>query len=185
VLDLSKIEAGKMQLELTTFDLGALINESLVMIEPLLTRGENRLQKDLSVDGLMMYSDPMRIRQVLFNLLGNASKFTQNGTITISAKRGDAMHNDRVMFSVRDTGPGMASVDLARLFQPFVQAESVGHRQEGAGLGLALCHHFCELMGREIHAASVPGQGAELSFWLPITVLVKTDHWRAPMRLQQ
>jgi len=185
VLDLSKIEAGKMQLELTTFDLGALINESLVMIEPLLTRGENRLQKDLSVDGLMMYSDPMRIRQVLFNLLGNASKFTQNGTITISAKRGDAMHNDRVMFSVRDTGPGMASEDLARLFQPFVQAESVGHRQEGAGLGLALCHHFCELMGGEIHAASVPGQGAELSFWLPIAVLVKTDHWRAPMRLQQ
>ncbi|MBI3775809.1 MAG: hypothetical protein HY273_09705 [Gammaproteobacteria bacterium] len=185
VLDLSKIEAGKMQLELTTFDLGALIDESLVMIEPLLTRGENRLQKDLSVDGLMMYSDPMRIRQVLFNLLSNASKFTQNGTITISAKRGAAMHSDRVMFSVRDTGPGMASEDLARLFQPFVQAESVGHRQEGAGLGLALCHHFCELMGGEIHATSVPGEGAELSFWLPVTVLVNTGNRRATLRLQQ
>jgi signal transduction histidine kinase len=182
VLDLSKVEAGNMQLELETFDLGALISESLLMVGPLLKRGGNRLQTNLSVDGLMMYSDPMRIRQVLFNLLSNACKFTQNGIITVSAKSDEAAHQQRVMLSVRDTGPGVAPEDLARLFQPFVQAESVGHRQEGAGLGLALCHRFCELMGGEIHATSVRGQGAELAFWLPITALVKPAQQRAPIQ---
>ncbi|MBI3775860.1 MAG: HAMP domain-containing histidine kinase [Gammaproteobacteria bacterium] len=166
VLDLSKIEAGKMSLDLASFDAGELVNETLIMIEPLLGRGRNRLEKYIAVTGVVMRSDPIRIRQVLFNLLSNACKFTHDGTITVTVAPGaDAEH---IHFSVRDTGEGIAAADLQRLFQPFVQVESAGHKHEGTGLGLALCGHFCKMLGGEIHARSVCGQGSEFYFWLPL-----------------
>lgn len=167
VLDLSKIEAGKMQLELVSFDLGVLVNDTLVMIEPLLARGRNRLEKNIALAGVTMYSDPMRIRQVLFNLLSNTCKFTNDGTVTVSVAAERGAGPARIHFSVRDTGEGMAQADLEKLFQPFVQAESVGNKHQGTGLGLALCRRFCEMLGGEIHASSVQGLGSEFSFWLP------------------
>jgi len=168
VLDLSKIEAGKMQLELLSFDAGDLVNETLVMVEPLLGRGRNKLEKNVAVAGVKMLSDPIRIRQVLFNLLSNACKFTHDGTITVAVTPGSGADAERVYFSVRDSGEGMAAEDLKKLFQPFVQADSVGRKHEGTGLGLALCRHFCKVMGGEIRASSVQGHGSEFCFWLPM-----------------
>lgn len=167
VLDLSKIEAGKLQLEFTSFDARDLVNETLALVEPLLERGHNRLQIN-NVSSAPMHSDPFRIRQVLFNLLSNACKFTHNGTITVTVTLGDGVDTGRIHFSVRDTGEGLTNEDLLILFQPFVQAESVGHKREGTGLGLALSRHFCNMLGGEIHARSIRGQGSEFYFWLPL-----------------
>jgi len=175
VLDLSKIEAGKMQIELHTFEVRDLIDDTLLMIEPLLKRNNNRLVRDITVTGLQIHSDPVRIRQVLFNLLSNACKFTQDGTITISVALGTGTDNNRIFFSLRDTGTGMAPADLEKLFQPFVQADSVGRKHEGTGLGLALCRRFCEMMGGQIAATSTRGQGSEFSFWLPIDIRPQQD----------
>ncbi len=168
ILDLSKIEAGKMQLTLSRFDLRSLVDDTLVFVQPLLARGENRLETHLDVDGVTLHSDPVRVRQVLFNLLSNACKFTRNGTITVAAHCDHATHPARVTFSVRDTGGGINPDELEQLFQPFVQAASVGKTHEGTGLGLALCRRFCTLMGGEIRAVSERGRGSEFSFWIPL-----------------
>ncbi len=168
VLDLSKIEAGKLQLNLVEFDLRQLVDETLVVVEPLLARGENRLETQLDIDGVTMTSDPVRVRQVLFNLLSNACKFSQNGVISVSARRDSTAEPERVLFSIRDTGLGIAPDQLERLFQPFFQAKIDGPKQEGAGLGLALSRRFCQLLGGDIHAVSKHGVGSEFSFWIPV-----------------
>jgi len=168
VLDLSKIEAGKMQLAPTDFDLRGLVDVTLVYLQPMLARGKNRLETRLEIDGVVMHSDPIRVRQVLFNLLSNACKFTRHGVITVSARRDRTVQPERVLFSVRDTGEGITAENLVQLFQPFVQATTAGRMHDGTGLGLALCRRFCELMGGEINVVSELGKGSEFSFWLPV-----------------
>lgn len=172
VLDVSKIEAGKMRLDLQTFDIGDLINETLVMAKPLSQRRNNCIKAHIEVNGTVMTADPVRVRQILFNLLSNACKFTENGTITFSAYVRSGRNGAGVEFNVTDTGIGMTKSDLDRLFQPFVQvgsAKRVGTHQ-GSGLGLALCRYLSDIMGGTITAASTYGHGSEFRCWLPLDV---------------
>ena len=167
ILDLSKIESGKMALHREHFDPAALLREVCDGLAPVLRSKSNRLQLDLD-DGLpTLDSDPAKFRQIFINLLSNASKFTDRGHITVRARPGEAPFDLRV--TVADTGIGMSAAQQARIFEAFVQAEpqtSVAYG--GTGLGLAICRDFCELMGGRITVTSAPGAGATFTVDLPI-----------------
>ena len=165
VLDLSKIEAGKMELHLETFDLRPAIEAVAATVAPLIGKNGNRLALDLA-DGLgAIRSDVTRVRQVLLNLLSNASKFTERGVITVRASRED----DEVVLIVEDTGIGMTPEQLGRMFEAFAQAEaSTSSKYGGTGLGLAISRMFCEMMGGTITVASTPGRGTAFTVRLPV-----------------
>ncbi len=168
VLDLSKIEAGKMELHLETFEILPAIEAVAATVAPLIEKNGNTLRLELA-DGLgAMRADVTRVRQVLFNLLSNASKFTERGRITLraAAERGPA--GATLCFTVQDTGIGMTPEQLGRLFQAFSQAEtSTSSKYGGTGLGLAISKMFCEMMGGDIAAASTPGMGTTFTVRLP------------------
>jgi PAS domain S-box-containing protein len=171
VLDLSKIEAGKMELHLETFELRPAIDAVAATVSPLIEKNGNTLRLELA-DGLgTMRADVTRVRQVLFNLLSNASKFTERGTITLEAGRERGAGGEVIVMTVRDTGIGMTPEQLGRLFQAFSQAEtSTSSRYGGTGLGLAISKMFCEMMGGEITVASTPGEGTAFTVRLPAEV---------------
>ncbi|NUP90094.1 MAG: response regulator [Candidatus Sumerlaeia bacterium] len=167
ILDLSKIEAGKMTLFLETFDAGQMIHDVVTTVHPLLEKNANRL--DLRVpDGLgEMHADLTKVRQILFNLLSNASKFTEHGVITLEAGRAGEM----LTLRVRDTGIGMTPGQLARLFQEFTQADvSTTRRYGGTGLGLAISKRFAAMMGGDIAVESEAGKGSTFTVTLPAAV---------------
>ena len=165
VLDLSKIEAGKLELYLETFDLGPAVHEVATTVEPLIAKNRNRLVLTCPPDLGLVHSDLTRVRQVLLNLLSNASKFTEGGTITLAVERTDT----HFVFRVGDSGIGMTPEQMSRLFEPFAQAESsTSKKYGGTGLGLAITRRFCELMGGEISVASVPGKGSTFTVRLPV-----------------
>jgi PAS domain S-box-containing protein len=164
VLDLSKIEAGKMQLYLETFEVAPLVEQVASTVRPLVEKNANRLAVRCAVDLGTMHSDATRIRQVLLNLLSNASKFTDHGLIALDVER--AGHE--VMFRVRDTGIGMTAEQLGRLFETFSQAEaSTAAKYGGTGLGLAISRRFCQLMGGDVDVASEVGTGSTFTVRLP------------------
>ncbi|HLB54731.1 MAG TPA: GAF domain-containing protein, partial [Gemmatimonadales bacterium] len=168
VLDLSKIEAGKMELHLETFELGSAIETVAATVAPLVEKNGNTLRLELAPFPELgaMRADLTRFRQVLFNLLSNASKFTERGTITLRAapEPGGAT----LRFTVEDTGIGMTQEQLERLFQAFAQAEAAtASRYGGTGLGLAISKMFCEMMGGEISVESTPGVGTRFTVRLP------------------
>jgi len=165
VLDLSKIEAGKMELHLETFELRPAIEAVATTIAPLIDKNGNRLALDLA-DGLgAIRSDVTRVRQVLLNLLSNASKFTEHGLITLRASR----DGDHIVLTVEDTGIGMTPEQMGRLFEAFAQAEaSTASKYGGTGLGLAISKMFCEMMGGTISVTSIPGQGTTFMVRLPV-----------------
>ncbi len=167
VLDLSKVESGKMEAYLETFDLADLAEEVASTVGNLLGKKRNRFELRLA-DGLgTMRSDVTRIRQMLINLLSNAAKFTEDGIITLSISR----TMDRVEFAVEDTGIGMSEEQLAKLFQRFQQADASTTRQfGGTGLGLALTKAFAALLGGDIAVRSVKGQGSTFVVGLPATM---------------
>ncbi len=181
ILDLSKIEAGRMELHREVFDLAALVSE-VVSTGHSLAGNNNNLFKAEIGDGLgTMYADQLRIRQVLFNLLSNAAKFTSQGTITFSVSKGSAYVNeheadaDWVYFRVSDTGIGMTPEQLENLFQPFVQADpSATRKYGGTGLGLAISQRFCRMMGGEITVDSQPGVGSTFLVRLPVRTFSKS-----------
>lgn len=164
VLDLSKIEAGRMELFGQDFHALELIDDLELYIQPQIAKNNNRLVLDVAEDLGVMHSDLQKLRQILLNLLTNASKFTQQGTITLRAKRdGDWLH-----FEVADTGIGMSSEQIANLFQPFVQAEqSTSARFGGTGLGLAISRSLARLLGGDIMVESVLGQGSNFQLIVP------------------
>ncbi|WP_255440543.1 HAMP domain-containing sensor histidine kinase [Paracoccus sp. MC1854] len=134
VLDLSKIEAGKMEVEVEAFDLAPLLDEVCTTVEGLMAKKDNRFAADLAPDLGAMQSDPVKLRQCLFNLLSNAAKFTEGGEVTLSARR----TGGRLVFRVADTGIGMTPEQQEKLFQRFTQADvSTTRRFGGTGLGLA------------------------------------------------
>jgi len=164
VLDLSKIEAGKMELFLESFEVAPLVDQVATTVRPLVEKNANRLTVQCAADLGAMHSDATRLRQVLLNLLSNASKFTDHGQITLDVARdgGD------VVFQVRDTGIGMTPEQLSRLFEAFTQAEaSTAAKYGGTGLGLAISRRFCQLMGGDVAVESAAGKGSVFTVRLP------------------
>jgi signal transduction histidine kinase/CheY-like chemotaxis protein len=164
VLDLSKIEAGKMELHREWFEVGPAVRDVLTTVEPLARKNGNALELRGPDDLGSMYGDRTRVRQVLLNLLSNACKFTEQGRITLEVGREDG----GVVFRVRDSGVGMTPEQVRGLFQPFAQVDSSATRKhEGTGLGLAICRRLCHLMGGEVAAESAPGAGSLFTVRLP------------------
>jgi PAS domain S-box-containing protein len=171
VLDLSKIEAGKMDLYLETFDLSAMLRDVTATIQPLIQQKGNRLVVEAAEDLGEMHADVTKVRQTLFNLLSNASKFTENGTITLTAGRESVDDVPWIIFAVADTGIGMTSEQLGRLFQAFTQADVTTTRKYGGtGLGLVITRRFCQMMGGDIDVESTEGVGTTFTMRLPAHV---------------
>jgi signal transduction histidine kinase len=176
ILDLSKIEAGKMTLYPETFEIATLIHNVVLTVKPAIEKNANVLEVDFDEQLGTMYADQTRMRQVLLNLLSNASKFTTNGKVTLTVKRDkDELRLDAplgmITFTVTDTGIGMSSRQQQQLFQPFTQGDtSTTKKYGGTGLGLAISRHFCQMMGGEIIVKSQPGVGSTFSIRLPMTV---------------
>src|SRR5262249_32836143 len=158
VLDLSKIEAGRMELYLETFAVPPLLEEIVAVVQPLAERRDNRLVLACAEDVGAMRADLTKVRQTLFNLLSNACKFTEKGTVTLSARVESPAKPEStawLVFDVADTGIGMTEEEIGRLFQEFSQADaSTARRYGGTGLGLALSRRLCRLMGGEITVVS-------------------------------
>ena len=168
ILDLSKIEAGKIELSPETFDLAGLIEDVVSMVQPLIARNANVLSINRPDDLGSMYADVMKVRQILFNLLSNACKFTEHGTITLDAIRERSGGVERLSLHVRDTGIGMTPEQMERLFQPFSQADvQIARKYGGTGLGLAITRQIIEYHGGAIWAASDQGYGSTFTFTLP------------------
>ena len=171
VLDLSKIEAGKMTLHLEEFNLTAAIEDVVGTIRPLLDKNANRLDLRLAPDLGLMRADLTKVRQTLFNLLSNATKFTERGMITLAADRVPSEQGARIRLRVSDTGIGMTPEQLGRLFQAFTQADaSTTRKYGGTGLGLVISRRFCQLMGGDISVESRAGVGTTFTVDLPAVV---------------
>jgi PAS domain S-box-containing protein len=175
ILDLSKIEAGKMPLYLETFEVNALVQETINLIRPLIDKNQNRLTLHSMNGSGEMYSDMVKVRQILFNLLSNAAKFTSQGEITLEVGReaasAETNAEDWITLRVSDTGIGLSEEQIQQLFQPFVQGDtSTTRRFGGTGLGLAITKHFCQMLGGDIHASGEPGKGATFTVKLPARV---------------
>ena len=171
ILDLSKIEAGKMELYIETFELIPLINEIAFTITPMIEKNNNHLQVELPSQVITMNSDITKVRQNLFNLLSNASKFTQNGEIKLAITSYIQNNQNWLKFEISDTGIGMNSEQAGKLFQSFTQADSSTTRQYGGtGLGLAITKQFCEMMGGKIDVTSEVGKGSVFTIYSPVDV---------------
>ena len=169
ILDLSKIEAGRMELHLETFPLRPLIDGVIKTIEPLAAKSGNQLAVHFDSAIGTMHADQMRLRQALLNLMGNANKFTERGTISVDARQGEENGRDWVTIAVADTGIGMTPEQIGRLFQEFSQADSSTSRKYGGtGLGLVISKRFCQMMGGDITVQSEPGRGSTFSIRLPL-----------------
>ena len=168
ILDLSKIEAGRMELQLESFPVSSLVEDVVTTIRPLVEKNANRLRVECPADLGLLHADPTRVRQALLNLTSNAAKFTENGLVTISATRRHEGDGDWITLAVADTGIGMTAEQTAKLFQDFTQADaSTTRKYGGTGLGLAISRRFCRMMGGDIIVQSVPGQGSTFTISLP------------------
>ncbi len=171
ILDLSKIEAGKMDLHLETFDIPALIAEVASTIELQVQKNGNSLQIACAPEIGVMRADLGKVRQGLFNLVSNAAKFTHDGKIKVEAERQIMDGTDWILFRISDTGIGLGPEQILRLFQSFTQADASTTRKfGGTGLGLALTRRFCQMMGGDVTVHSVPGEGSIFTIKLPAAV---------------
>jgi signal transduction histidine kinase/DNA-binding response OmpR family regulator len=183
ILDLSKIEAGKMDILLESFPIGSLVEDVVATIRPLVEKNANRFQLDCPADVGTMRADPTRVRQALLNLTSNAAKFTEGGTITITARRHRREDSDWVTVAVTDTGIGMTAEQTEKLFQEFTQADaSTTRKYGGTGLGLAISRRFCRLMGGDITVQSTPGHGSTFTISLPAGTERADDEDRPVMK---
>jgi len=168
VLDLSKIEAGRMELNVESFDIAAVVQDVANTIRPLATKNGNQLTVQCPADIGTMRADQVRIRQTLLNLVGNANKFTEGGVITICVRQSAVKDQEWIEFAVSDTGIGMTAEQMGRLFQEFVQADaSTTRKYGGTGLGLAISRRLCRMMGGDISVESEPGRGSTFTVRLP------------------
>ncbi len=169
VLDLSKIEAGKMQIHTETFDLAEIVSEITNTISPLTTKNKNVLQVIWQGREGLVHSDVTKIRQILINLLGNASKFTDQGIIQLRVGiEEDNKGISWVRFQVKDSGIGISPEQQAKLFQPFIQADaSTTRKYGGTGLGLTISQHFTEMLGGYLTLDSKMGEGSTFTVLIP------------------
>jgi adenylate cyclase len=171
ILDLSKIEAGRMELHLDSFALRPVIDDVVKTIEPLAAKNGNQVVVQCDAKIGMMNADQMRLRQALLNLMSNANKFTEKGTVTIAARQRQENGRDWITFSVADTGIGMTAEQMGKLFQEFSQASvTTASKYGGTGLGLVISRRFCQMMGGDITVASEPGKGSVFTVRLPAGV---------------
>jgi signal transduction histidine kinase/DNA-binding response OmpR family regulator len=175
ILDISKIEAGKVDLFIEEFELQELLEDILSTIQPLIEKNENELVLEGDELG-KIHNDVTKMRQVIFNLLSNAAKFTTQGTITIAVKRTLEAGDEWLEVAVSDTGIGMTPEQLSKVFSEFTQADaSTTRKYGGTGLGLPISRHFCQMMGGDINVASVEGQGSTFTMRVPAHVISKTS----------
>jgi signal transduction histidine kinase len=168
ILDLSKIEAGRMELNPDSFALAPLINDVVKTIEPLAAKNGNQVAVHCDAAIGTMHADQMRLRQAMLNLMSNANKFMDRGVITIDARREKENGRDWITLSVTDTGIGMTAEQLGKLFQEFSQASSAtASKYGGTGLGLVISRRFCQMMGGDITVASELGKGSVFTVRLP------------------
>ena len=171
VLDLSKIEAGKMKLLLETFQVGPLIEDVAGTVRPLVEKNGNRFEVRCPEGIGTLREDVTKVRQVLLNLLSNAAKFTEKGVVTLEVNREWTAEEEWVVFTVSDTGIGMTPEQRERLFEPFVQADAATMRKYGGtGLGLAISRKYCQLMGGDIRVETTRGKGSVFTVRLPAEV---------------
>ncbi|MBE9182564.1 response regulator [Oculatella sp. LEGE 06141] len=168
ILELSKIEAGKTELYLERFEVQSLVSEIVNTVQPLAQANRNSLNVHCAPTVGTMYADVSKLRQILWNLLSNAAKFTEHGTILLQVQRHPS---GLIVFQVTDTGIGISPEQQQHIFQVFTQADdSVTRKYGGTGLGLAISHRFCEMMGGSIEVASQPQRGSTFTLRLPVNV---------------
>jgi signal transduction histidine kinase len=167
ILDLSKIEAGRMDIVPEAFSVAELVHEVQTLATPLIEKNGNRFLIEAHTVLGEMYSDRTRLKQSILNLLSNEAKFTENGTVIWQVRTRD----DQITFAVSDTGIGMTPEQQAKLFQAFTQADiTTARKYGGTGLGLALTRQFCQMMGGDVSVESEPGKGSTFTITLPVDV---------------
>jgi len=169
ILDFSKIEAGKIELAFEEVNLRDLVDEVVATAEPLARKGGNLLKLEYDDKPELLHTDPLRLRQIVLNLLSNACKFTENGTVCLTVEKDAGEDTKGVRFSVVDSGIGISKGQSDTLFEDFSQADiSTTRRYGGTGLGLAISQRLCRLLGGEIELESEVGEGSKFSFVLPV-----------------
>jgi signal transduction histidine kinase len=171
LLDISKIEAGKMELHLETFAVDKVLSDTVDIAKPLVDKKGNRFVLDRAPGLEEIHADSVKLKQTLFNLISNASKFTENGVITLRVWTQQRKQESWIYFAVQDTGIGMTPPQKAKLFSSFSQADSsISSKYGGTGLGLVICRHFCRMMGGEVSVESEFGKGSTFTVELPCRV---------------
>src|ERR1700719_3407477 len=171
VLDLSKIEAGKMGLHLETFGGSLMVEEMVTTLQPAIAKNANNVQVRMAGDVGMMRADATKVRHIQFNLMRNACKFTDHGTISLDVSQSAMEGQEWIRFRVKDTGIGISAKQQEKLFQEFSQADAtISRKYGGTGLGLAISHRFVQMMKGRIGVESQPGQGSTFTVYLPAQV---------------
>jgi two-component sensor histidine kinase len=171
ILDLSKIEAGKIEFYLEDFTIEDIIDDIAMTVQPVVEKNNNKFTIETDEELGMMHADVTRIRQIIVNLLSNAAKFTKDGTIILKTQRYDKGGKDWIRIAVSDTGIGMSEAQASKIFSEFTQADvSTTRKYGGTGLGLSISRHFCQLMGGSIRVTSKEGEGSTFTVNLPAKV---------------
>jgi len=172
ILDLTKIESGTLDLDRQTIDVAALLSDVIDVVTPEIESKGNRLLAEHGANLGTLFADPIRLRQILVNLLTNASKFTTEGTVTLRSSR----TSEEIVLAVEDTGIGMNPDQLKRIFDPFTQVDpSSTRRYGGVGLGLTICKRLCEAMGGTLSVDSLLGSGSTFTARLPLRLSAESQ----------
>ena len=170
ILDLSRIESGKMSLRPEKIDLPEFLRELVNSVEPLMKKNNNKLSLDMANNIGSIHSDPVALTQILLNLLDNAGKFTTHGKISLSVEHTTEPLVDSVTFTITDSGIGMSEVQMEKLFHPFSQGDSmISKVYGGTGLGLSICRRICDMMGGEISVESTLDVGSVFTVTIPVS----------------
>jgi signal transduction histidine kinase/DNA-binding response OmpR family regulator len=176
ILDLSKIEAGRMELHVEEFPLRSCVDDIVTTMRPVVKKNGNEFALEAADDLGRVRADVTKVRQVLFNLLSNAAKFTERGTVTLVVSREKAPQGEVMIFEVKDTGIGMSESQVKKVFEAFTQADaSTTRKYGGTGLGLPITRHFCRMMGGEVAVESKDGEGTTFKVTLPARIRVAPD----------
>jgi len=180
ILDISRIEAGRMNINPEAFELRSFIKQLVKSTQPLIKRNQNQLKLEYHVTAEDIYTDKLRLKQILFNLLNNAARYTEQGLITLQVEQRRIEQHIWILFRITDTGMGIAKDQLEELFNPFTQADNSATRKyDGTGLGLALSQRFCQMLGGSISVESQPGQGSVFTARLPLYALLPSKEEKA------